>query len=337
MTNATVPSESAGGDRPARDAVASPVASAPGLVSVVIAAYDAEAFIARTIASACGQTVPPLEVLVVDDASTDGTREVVQEFARADPRVRLIASERNGGPAAARNIGFAEAKGEWIAVLDADDTYAPDRLARLVALATSERADMVADNIRFYDAVADTLSSEGGITSMTEATRVIDLATFLDWARPGTGEMDWGLLKPLFRRAFMQETALRYPPDCRHGEDVLLVIEALLAGARYVVAKEPGYNYTLRNSGMSRTRIDYRRMVRDTRALRQRPTIARDAELIRALRVREAAVRRLAADRHFDLSVERRDVPGVLYAAAASPRIARRLLGLVAGRTLARA
>lgn len=100
-------------------------------ISVVMAAYNGAALIAETLASLRAQTFGDFEVLVVDDRSTDSTRDVVGAWP--DARVRLIALEANGGPVRARNRGVAEARGRYIAALDQDDLCRPERFARQVA------------------------------------------------------------------------------------------------------------------------------------------------------------------------------------------------------------
>ena len=90
-------------------------------VSVIIPAYNAGQRVTRTITSALNQTRPVLEVIVVDDGSTDDTVEVVSRFG---PPVRVV-SKPNGGPASARNLGASQARGEWLAMLDADDWWFP--------------------------------------------------------------------------------------------------------------------------------------------------------------------------------------------------------------------
>jgi glycosyltransferase involved in cell wall biosynthesis len=95
------------------------------LISVLIPAFNAEPYIGITLSSVVAQTDPCFEVLVVDDGSTDRTREIVREFA---PRVRLI-EQRNCGPATARNLLLSEATGQFVAFLDADDVWNPTKLA----------------------------------------------------------------------------------------------------------------------------------------------------------------------------------------------------------------
>ncbi|MES3153786.1 glycosyltransferase family 2 protein [Sphingomonas faeni] len=100
-------------------------------ISVIVAAYNGATVIEETLASLTAQTFGDFEVIVVDDCSTDTTRDVVAAWP--DPRVRLVALEKNGGPVKARNRGFALARGRYVAALDQDDLCRPERFARQVA------------------------------------------------------------------------------------------------------------------------------------------------------------------------------------------------------------
>ena len=123
--------------------------------SVIIPAYNVSGIIGRAIRSAAAQTSPPLEILVIDDCSTDNTVEVVRALAAEIPSLRLLSTPANGGPSAARNVGLRAAKGDWIALLDSDDAWKPGRLKRLSEVASATSADFVADNLVMWDAVAD--------------------------------------------------------------------------------------------------------------------------------------------------------------------------------------
>lgn len=100
------------------------------LVSVIIPAYNAAAFLPRTVESVIDQTYPNVEVIVVDDGSTDETPQIMEPYT--DP-VRYIQKE-NGGAASARNVGIREARGVYIAPLDADDEWLPEKLEQQIAL-----------------------------------------------------------------------------------------------------------------------------------------------------------------------------------------------------------
>ena len=104
-----------------------------GLVSVVMPVLDGEAWLGEAIESALGQTHSELELVIVDDGSRDASREIAAAAAQRDPRVRLLALERDpslSSSARAANAGIAIARGGWIARLDCDDICLPERLAR---------------------------------------------------------------------------------------------------------------------------------------------------------------------------------------------------------------
>jgi glycosyltransferase involved in cell wall biosynthesis len=109
------------------------------MISVVMPAYNTEPYVGDAIASVLSQDVPELELIAVDDGSTDGTYAVLAEWARRDPRVTVIRSERNEGIGAALRKGVASARGEYIALQDSDDVSMPGRLARQVAVLEQDR------------------------------------------------------------------------------------------------------------------------------------------------------------------------------------------------------
>jgi teichuronic acid biosynthesis glycosyltransferase TuaG len=113
------------------------------LVSIIVPAYRAASYIGQTIESVLAQTYRDWEMLIADDCSPDNTRGVVAEWAARDSRIRLIALEQNGGPAAARNAALQQASGRWIAFLDSDDTWLPAKLERSLAHAQTNRAALV--------------------------------------------------------------------------------------------------------------------------------------------------------------------------------------------------
>ncbi|GAX42585.1 family 2 glycosyl transferase [Tolypothrix sp. NIES-4075] len=101
------------------------------LVSVIIPAYNAEIFLSRTLKSVLSQTYKNIEVLVVDDGSLDRTAEIVETFAQKDSRVILL-KQQNAGVAAARNLAIEKSRGEYIAPIDADDIWYPEKIEKQV-------------------------------------------------------------------------------------------------------------------------------------------------------------------------------------------------------------
>lgn len=145
-----------------------------GLVSVVIPMYNSSSYITPTIKSALNQTYKNIEVLVVDDCSKDNSVEVVNNLAKADPRLRCIPQEKNQGAAVARNRGIKEAKGQYIAFLDSDDLWAEDKIEKQVDL-------MKAKNVAFvycaYDWVDENDIRIKGKVKIKERVLYKDLLT----------------------------------------------------------------------------------------------------------------------------------------------------------------
>lgn len=102
-------------------------------VSVVMAVYNAQDFLAEAIESVLEQTLGNFELLVIDDASTDGSPAIIERYARADRRIRAFRLARNGGTAHARNVALEHAQAPFVAICDDDDRQVPERLASQVA------------------------------------------------------------------------------------------------------------------------------------------------------------------------------------------------------------
>lgn len=100
------------------------------LISVITPAYNSERFIGETISSVLQQTYTNWEMIIVDDCSTDNTREIVGEYTNSDPRIKLFVLEENSGSAVARNKAMDEAAGQYIAFLDSDDCWLPKKLEK---------------------------------------------------------------------------------------------------------------------------------------------------------------------------------------------------------------
>lgn len=245
--------------------MSSPVEAETPLVTVVIPAYNAAGCIGRAVKSVQDQSLQNFELIIVDDVSSDATVEVVEEMVRIDGRIRLVKAETNGGPSAARNLGFRHARGEWIAILDADDAFKPTRLETLIARAQAEKLDAIADNIDIHDyhadatipAVINRLKDFGG------AYFTLTLEEFLRYDFVESG-YQFGLMKPIFRSEFLKANDLAYPTAYRHGEDSYLYSALLACKARMEIAKEAFYIYTptfgpvsRKISEFSRTKTDY--------------------------------------------------------------------------------
>ena len=265
--------------------------------TVIVAAWRAEDLLARSVRSALAQEAVSLEVIVVDDASPDGTARVARDLMREDPRVRLITLERNGGPAAARNAAIEAARGDWLAVLDSDDRMRPDRLARMIAFAERTGADCVYDDLQPVDPEGRALGSSHLAALAIDAPQEWSLERFLAGCGARPGQAALGYLKPVLRRDFLVQGGLRYDESLRNGEDFHLIAELLATGGRLWFLPEAGYLYTRRPGSISR-RLDpdhARALARADAAFCTRHAESLSVEARRLLRRRRRNLADLAA------------------------------------------
>jgi succinoglycan biosynthesis protein ExoO len=221
--------------------------------SVILPAYNVSGIIERAIRSAAAQTLPPREILVINDCSTDNTVEVVKVLARDIPSIRLLSTRANSGPSAARNIGLRAAKADWIALLDADDAWKPGRLKRLSEVASATSADFVADNLVMWDPVADA-QFKPTYFDLPEPQKQITLVDmFSADDNFDFSKASFTLMKPIFRRKFLAEHKLEYNESMKIGEDFTFYVESLFNGAKLILINEAYYIYSMPSSPSGRS------------------------------------------------------------------------------------
>jgi succinoglycan biosynthesis protein ExoU len=220
-------------------------------VSVIVAAYNSAGSIDRAVKSALAQP-ETLEVILVDDASTDSTVEVAKFAAQGDGRLRTSVLPANRGPAAARNVALDLATGTFVGILDADDWMQEGRLGRLLAI-VGEDWDFAADDLLLLD--ADANAAPRPMLSLSSPPGYLSFADFLrsNLPRASRHRRELGYLKPLIRRTFLERHGLRYAENLRLGEDFVLYATALALGARFVLAAACGYVAMQRAGSLSHT------------------------------------------------------------------------------------
>lgn len=299
-----------------------PVSSTPA-VSVLIASYGAEQFIERAIRSVLAQTLVDLEVIVVDDVSTDNSAAIVEALAREDARIRLVRMDVNGGPAAARNRGIAEARGRWIAVVDSDDLLAPDRFETLLAAAEAAGAEMVADDLLiFEDGAADRAVSFLSARDRSDGKFDLGLGEYLRRSVLYGAEANPGFLKPLIRRDRLNALGIRYDERLRIAEDDDLVIRLLLGGLRYRIVARPGYFYRKHGGSIShRLSTGALDAIVAADADLSRRVLAEHPELVRLCTIRTTAFLRAQAFDQLICALKTRRVGAALLVAMRTPAI----------------
>ena len=223
-------------------------------VSVIVAAYNATGMIGEAVRTALAQEVT-CQVIVIDDASTDETAAEARSVDDGSGRLIVETLPENGGPSTARNRALDLVTGDWVTILDADDRMEPGRLLALRDIACKKNWDMVADDI-----IRLSSWSEGAprcrLWKDEDFGEVeLSLARFVrenDPAHAGNGR-ELGFLKPLIRRVFLDQHALRYVPALRMGEDFTLYAHALILGARFGLVDPKGYLAFDRPGSLSKT------------------------------------------------------------------------------------
>lgn len=221
--------------------------SAPA-ISVIIAAYNAAETLPAVISSVQAQSFQDFEIIVIDDCSTDGTIQVVQSFASHDPRIQLVAASSNGGPAAARNLGLDVAKGEFVAIVDADDFILPERFEKMIRAARTQNADIVFDNLFWTDPKTKT-AKKIYVPETLNVFGALSLETFLKSHRIIDPVPNLGFLKPLIRRKSIGD--LRYDRDLLIGEDAYLIMILMAGGAKAYLLRDACYQYERRAGSIS--------------------------------------------------------------------------------------
>jgi glycosyltransferase involved in cell wall biosynthesis len=227
-------------------------------------------------------------VLVIDDASTDGTAAVAEALAVEDARVRLLRQPLNRGPAAARNCGLAEARGTWVALLDADDEFTPERLETLLEMGESLNADVVADNLLLCPTGESAQVAPMISAKKLRAPKWMSTAEFVNGnvGSRFTPRISYGFMQPVIRRDFLNKHALRYNERNRFGEDYLFAVNLLLSGARWWITPRAMYRYRVQSGTLTEVQsaADLMRISQfEANLLSNHPMVASDPALVKAL------------------------------------------------------
>jgi succinoglycan biosynthesis protein ExoO len=216
--------------------------------TVVIPAFNSATTLPRAIVSALGQDIHDIEILIVNDGSSDQTGAVATGFT-TDSRVRVITFGENHGKAHAMNIAIEQACGRWIAVLDADDWYASHRLSTLINAGEVAQVPIVADNQNLYDEGADEVI--GSALPVDARHRVLDKSAFIAGCDPYS-PFDFGMLKPVVRTDFIRSERLHYRERARLSEDFFYLLDAFIAGGSMLLIGRPLYYWRQAFGSVSR-------------------------------------------------------------------------------------
>ena len=210
------------------------------LISVVIPIYNVEKYIEKCIASVCGQTYDNLEIILVDDGSTDRSPQICDRFAGTDPRVRVF-HQKNGGRSAARNRGLRESRGDYLMFVDGDDWLDTDCLDRTYAAIEKYQAQMVVFRGRniYSDHVED------GSTGVECFFQEDEPLRFYVEGREGFQNLTavWG---KLYVREILND--VRFVEN-KYYEDVMFMTKVYAGCKKCVYLNQAYYNYNIDTDG----------------------------------------------------------------------------------------
>lgn len=215
------------------------------MISVIISVYNVAPYIEKCIKSICDQTFSDLEIIAVDDGSTDNSGGLCDKLAEADPRIVVIHKE-NGGNASARNAGISVAKGEYIAFVDGDDYIEKDMYATLLKEMESPQVSIVSGGI-----ITTTLEGKDVVNVSKEKKYFSREEALLDFFGSG------GVILPtacnkLFRKELFEIN--RFNNDIIH-EDTGLMPKLLDSSKGVVVCNQAFYHYVKRKNSASTSRL----------------------------------------------------------------------------------
>ncbi|RPK82927.1 bifunctional glycosyltransferase/CDP-glycerol:glycerophosphate glycerophosphotransferase [Streptomyces sp. ADI98-10] len=225
-------------------------------LTVVVPLYNVEEYLGACLSSLAEQTMPDLEVVLVDDGSTDGGPLLAQEFADRDPRFRLLRQE-NAGLGAARNAGIREAhpEAEFLTFVDSDDVVPPGAYARMLAELDRSGSDFATGNVLRLRTNGELEQSPMFRKPMEKARQATHVTR--DWLLLG----DRIACNKVFRRTFWDEHAFAFPTGVLY-EDIAVVLPAHFLARSVDVVEEPVYHWRDRDGSIT-TRRAVPRGIRD--------------------------------------------------------------------------
>ena len=218
------------------------------MISVIVPVYNLEKDLPRCLDSICAQNHRALEIIVVDDGSRDGSRAVIEDYARRDARIKPIFKE-NGGVTSARLRGISESTGAWIGFIDGDDEIEPEMYARMLKNAEKYGADIshCGYQMVFSDGRVNHFYNSGVIREQDSDTAIRDLLE-------GT-LVEPGLCNKLYRRELFAGLAERMDPSIRINEDLLMNYYLFSAAEKAVFDDWCPYHYIVRGGSASRSKL----------------------------------------------------------------------------------
>lgn len=222
------------------------------MVSVIVSVYNLKRYIERCVESLRKQTFSNLEILLVDDGSTDGSAEICDKYAKQDTRIKVI-HQPNKGVSAARNCGLDNAKGDYVMFVDGDDYVEPEYVKRLYEEMITADTDMVLCNYYYRDDEGEVINRENYtyVAEMRPFQNIQALYLFEDQQYGTFFDVLWNRI---FRKSLFD--GIRFPEGISLVEDISVLSELYYRAKRVSVIGDKLYNYIYRQNSLSNGTFD---------------------------------------------------------------------------------
>lgn len=209
-------------------------------VSIIVPIYNVSEYLERCVNSLVQQKYKNIEIILVDDYSTDGSRELAQKLAKKDSRCIFIQRERNGGLSAARNTGMEAASGEWLTFVDSDDWVTEDYISAMYDVAQKDNAEIVMSSIYYYYENEDYKEVSPFADLTTESSQKEKIALCRPYA--------WG---KLYKSSLFKIRKIKFPEDIWRSEDISTIIPLMSYTDKISILNRPLYYYYQRKTSLS--------------------------------------------------------------------------------------
>lgn len=206
-------------------------------VTVIIPVYNTEKYLKKCLDSVCNQTLKDIEIICVNDCSTDNSLEILEEYARFDNRIKIINFKENKGVAIARNLAIEQAKGEYIGFVDSDDFVAADFFEKLYNRAKKTNSDIVMGNILEID----------------KNNKKYDVYSFIrNKIKQNKLNFNGNFSTAIYKNQLLKDYKIKFTENLAYGEDRLLPLQAAYYSKNFQIVEDTYYYYFRRENSASK-------------------------------------------------------------------------------------
>ena len=205
-------------------------------ISIIIPVYNVESYLRRCLESVVNQTLSDIEIICINDASTDNSLEILNEYTGKDSRIKIISFRENKNAASARNAGLEIASGEYLGFVDPDDYIDFDFFEKLYSTAKTEKADIVKGSLQIIQPNGHVIISNSNETIRKNNTR---MAFTYDWSTA------------IYRTSLVYDNNIRFPVECPRAQDCVFLNRCMIKAKELFLVDDIYYYYCKRNGSLN--------------------------------------------------------------------------------------